>query len=100
MNVVAYKLSMKRFFPLVRNVMKNGHVRRTTMYAFAVGSMVLPSPSYILTQRKSILKEKEIACPLHSYHEPIRNQVEKMKDSVRPKSLVQCIIIGFQKIGT
>ena len=100
MNVVAYKLSMKRFFPLVRNAVKNGHVRRTTMYAFAVGSVVLPSPSYILTQRKSILKEKEIACPLHSYHEPIHNQVEKMKDSVRPKSLVQCIIIGFQKIGT
>ena len=74
--------------------------RTTTVYALALTPMIIPSPSELLYRRKEMLENKEISCSVHSYHEPVSVQIEHIKEEVRPKSMVQCIVLAIRKIGS
>lgn len=74
--------------------------RTTMVYALAVSPMILPTPSEFLNRRRELLENEEISCPIHSYHEPVSVQIEHIKEEVRPKSLVECIVLAIRKIGS
>lgn len=100
MNGFLRKTNLSRLFWIARTNPNAKCLRVTTIYAFSVASLTLPSPSLLLTQRKDLLDNKEVVCPIHCYHEPLHAQVERLKKEVRPKSLIQCFIIAVKKIGS
>ena len=71
----------------------------TSCLAYSVLSPSSPLYSRFLSQNGTIPEEKKIVCPLHSYHESIHSQIEKMKEQIRPKSIIELFVIGLKKIG-
>lgn len=74
--------------------------RGSVIYAFAASAMVLPHPSSILNKNKELLEDTIVKCPLHSYTEPIKVQIEKFKEEVQPKSIIQSIISVARSISS
>ena len=72
----------------------------TASLAFSVLSPASPVYSRFLNKEGAIFEEKKIVCPLHSYHESIHSQIEKMKEKARPKSIIELFVIAFEKIGS
>ena len=71
----------------------------TSCLAFSVLSPSSPVYSRLLNKDGAKLDERKMVCSLHSYHESIHNQIEKMKEETRPKSIVELFVVGLKKIG-
>ena len=103
MSTLILKVPLRRFLPVAKSwsfksikALSCG----TTVYAFAAASLVLPNSPALLNKNKERLEETIVKCPIHSYTEPIRDQVEKMKEDVKPKSLIQSILSLFHNISS
>ena len=99
MNGFLRKTNLSRLLRIIRTSPNARCLRVTTIYAFSVASLTLPSPSLQLPTKKEFLDYKEVSCPIHCYHEPLHSQVERLKNEVRPKNLIQCLIVAIKKIG-
>lgn len=90
------------FYRILRQVRGYKNYRQlgvTTLGAFCVGTVTLSPPSILFNQKKEILDDHIIACPIQCYHEPIHNQLDKIKEEVRPRSLLESLIACIHSIG-
>lgn len=92
MNCVLLKVPLRWFLPKWKVWSRLNSCRSIKLFALAAPSLVLPNPPSILNTKKEMLEETIIKCPIHSYTEPIRDQVEKIKDEIKPQSIIQSIV--------
>lgn len=100
MNVVFLRTSVRQFLPRMRVWSRLNISRSTKIYAFAATSFVLPASPLHLAKSKEILEETVVKCPVHSYMEPLRDQVEKLKEEVQPKSIIQSVVGFVRNFGS
>lgn len=90
------------FYRLIRQVRSYRNYKQLgamTLGAFCVGTVTLPPPSTLFNQRKELLDDHIISCPIQCYHEPIHSQLDKIREEVRPRSLVESLLACIHSIG-
>ena len=93
MYVAMHRVPLRRFLSQIKGWNRLNMGRSVRIYAFAASSLVLPSSSNLINKiniNKELLNETIVKCPVHSYIEPIRNQVEKIKEVHHPIYFVSC----------
>ena len=98
-----HRVPLRRFLSQIKGWNRLNMGRSVRIYAFAASSLVLPSSSNLINKiniNKELLNETIVKCPVHSYIEPIRNQVEKIKEEVVPKSIIQSILSLARNISS
>lgn len=98
MNVTVKKVPLRRFLPQIKVWTQLHKISPSKICMLATASFVLPNPSSVSPHNKEFLEETVVKCPIHSYTEPIRDQVEKIKEEVQPKSLIQCLLCAVRNV--